>query len=362
MDRTIAIALSGGIDSLMTAALLKEQGHRLIGVHFLTGFEPAYPPIPYTQTNAGGFKHHGSQALAQLAPKADQLNIPIHIVDLRAEFKKEVVDYFVQTYQTGQTPNPCLKCNPSIKFDALFQRAKALGATHIATGHYARLKTDTKGRPRLFCAADRVKDQSYFLSRLRRNQLHRALFPLGAYTKDQTRRMAEERGIAPITPQESQDICFIRNKTYGEFLAQQPEFTPEPGPITDLDGCEVGRHPGLHLYTIGQRRGINCPSTEPFYVVRIDTAQNRLVVGRKKDLTVSSFDAYDINWITAAPQHPIHLKVRVRYRHQPVHATVYPTGAVSAQITFDMPQPGVTPGQGVAFYLGDEVLGGGWIR
>jgi tRNA-specific 2-thiouridylase len=362
MDRTIAIALSGGIDSLMTAALLKEQGHRLIGIHFLTGFEIGYPPSPGAETNDDGFEHHRSRALAQLSPMVDQLDIPIHIVDLRTEFKRQVVDYFVKTYQIGQTPNPCLICNPSIKFDILFQKAKALGASRIATGHYARLKTDTKGRIGLFCGVDRAKDQSYFLSRLHRKQLCRALFPLGGYTKDQTRQLAAKRELTPRATQESQDICFIKNGTYGDFLLQQPEFTPKPGPITDLGGRELGRHPGLHLYTIGQRRGINCPAAEPFYVVRIDAAQNRLVVGRKKDLPVSSFDVYDINWIADVPQIPVHLMVRVRYRHKPVPATVYPMDTLSARITFDVPQPAVTPGQGAVFYRGDEVLGGGWIK
>jgi tRNA-specific 2-thiouridylase len=362
MPSTIAIALSGGIDSLMTAVLLKEQGLRLFGIHFLTGFETGYQKTSTTTSVNGDFDHHRNQALRKLTPMVDQLQIPFHIIDLRAEFKTQVVDYFVNTYQEGKTPNPCLKCNPSIKFDILFEKAKKYGATHIATGHYAQLRAGANGRVRLLSGVDPIKDQSYFLSRLRQEQLHCALFPLGAFTKDQTRQMAKERGLTPTASQESQDICFIKNGTYGEFLKQQPGFSAKPGPITDVKGHELGRHPGLHLYTIGQRRGINCPAAEPYYVIRIDPDQNRLIVGLKKDLPISCFEAYDINWIVAAPRDPIHIMVRVRYRHQAVPATLNPVAPDTAQIVFDTPQPGVTPGQGAVFYHGDEVLGGGWIR
>ena len=362
MNRTIAIALSGGIDSLMTAALLKEQGHRLIGIHFLTGFETIHHNSQVSQATDGDFEDRLVQARAHLGPMIDQLGIPYHIIDLRTEFKEQVVDYFVNTYQGGQTPNPCLKCNPSIKFGILFEKIKAHGATHIATGHYARLKTGEKGHVRLYCGVDPVKDQSYFLSRLRQAQLQCALFPLGGYTKNQTRQMAEERGLKPSATQESQDICFIKNGTYGEFLNQQPEFAAKPGPITDLDGRELGRHHGLHLFTVGQRRGINCPAAEPYYVVRMDSDLNRLVVGRKKDLSISAFHTHDINWIVSSPRNPVQVMVRVRYRHQPVPATLNPLDAKTAQVIFDTPQPAVTPGQGAVFYQGDEVLGGGWIR
>ncbi|MGD9213166.1 MAG: tRNA 2-thiouridine(34) synthase MnmA [Desulfobacteraceae bacterium] len=362
MPRTIAIALSGGIDSLMTAVLLKEQGLRLFGVHFLTGFEPGNRDPSCGAAVNGDFDDLRSQTLRQLTPMVDQLDIPLHIIDLRAEFKSQVVDYFVNTYQEGKTPNPCLKCNPSIKFDTLFEKAKTYGATHIATGHYAQLKSDASGRVRLLSGIDPIKDQSYFLSRLRQEQLHRALFPLGAFTKDQTRQMAKQRCLTPAACQESQDICFIKNGTYGEFLKHQPGFSAKPGPITNAKGHELGRHPGLHLYTIGQRRGINCPAAEPYYVIGIDPDHNRLIVGLKKDLRITSFEAYDINWIVATPRNPTQITVRVRYRHQAVPATLNPVGADRAQIVFDTPHPGVTPGQGAVFYHDNEVLGGGWIR
>ncbi|MEJ2155856.1 MAG: tRNA 2-thiouridine(34) synthase MnmA [Desulfobacteraceae bacterium] len=362
MTETIAIALSGGIDSLMTAALLKDQGHKLFGIHFLTGFEKIEGKQPSKQLAADDFQRAESKTRRHLSPMMEQLDIPLHIIDLRNEFKRQVVDYFVGAYRAGKTPNPCQKCNPSIKFGLLYEAAKRHGATRMATGHYARLKPAADGRMRLLRGVDPNKDQSYFLARLRQDQLRRSLFPLGDYTKDQTRQMARNRGFQPAARQESQDICFIKTGTYGAFLKQQTGFIAKPGPIVDLDGNHLGTHNGLYLFTVGQRRGINCPSSEPYYVVRLDVAQNRLVVGRKADLAAQSFTAEGINWIIPKPASPIHIWVRVRYRHQAVPATLTPIGKDGAEVRFDTSQPAVTPGQGAVFYQEDEVLGGGWIQ
>lgn len=362
MQRTIGIALSGGIDSLVAASLLKRQGHELIGLHFLTGYESYYPNHSIKASLSAESIELKDLARRRLTTMAHQLGIPLYIIDLRTEFKSRVVDYFVHTYQRGKTPNPCLKCNPSIKFGVLFDHAKQYGVSRMATGHYAQLRSEVDGRMRLYRGVDQVKDQSYFLAGLSQQQLQHAVFPLGNLTKDQTRRMAEEMDLHPVENLESQDICFIKSSTYGQFLKQQPGFEAKPGPIMDLNGHEVGRHNGLHLFTIGQRRGINCPAAEPYYVVRIDPAKNRLVVGQKKDLPARSFEAEEINWIAPVPQVPIRIKVRVRYRHQAVPATLQPIDAARAKIIFDAPQPAVTPGQGAVFYLSDEVLGGGWIR
>jgi tRNA-specific 2-thiouridylase len=362
MPKTIAIALSGGIDSLVSAALLKEQGHQLIGIHFLTGYES----IP-TNRFSSSFSKDALIDLIGLAqerlnPMVDQLDIPLYVIDLRTEFKSRVVDYFIRTYQEGRTPNPCLQCNPSIKFTLLLKKAKRYGAAHIATGHYAQICTGSNGRMHLIRGVDPGKDQSYFLARLTQGQLKSAVLPLGRYTKDQTRQMAKEMGLRPASNQESQDICFIKNGTYGEFLATQPGFSAKPGPIVDLDGNELGQHHGLHLFTIGQRRGINCPAAEPYYVIRIEPSQNRLVVGRKNDLSVRSFVVNQINWIAPPPLESIDISVRVRYRHQAVPATLLPLDADRAEIVFKTPQNAVTPGQGAVFYDHDEVLGGGWIQ
>jgi tRNA-uridine 2-sulfurtransferase len=361
MPHRVAIALSGGIDSLVSAALLKEQGHPVIGLHFITGFELGcrHPGIPHDPNcDPAGIE---SRARRLLAPMIAPLDIPVHIIDLRREFQSRVVDYFIATYQQGRTPNPCLVCNPSIKFDILFSKALALGAECIATGHYARIERDRRNRMHLLRGIDPLKEQSYFLARLTQRQLHRAVLPLGGFTKDQTRQMAREKGLRPAAKQESQDICFIRDASYGDFLKRQPGFKPSPGIIEDLAGRPVGRHNGLYQFTVGQRRGINCPAAEPYYVVALDVARNVLVVGGKQDLRTRSCEVGQINWIDAPPVTSTEVQVRVRYRHASVPAILAPGEQTSAHITFVEPQSAVTPGQGAVFYRGDEVIGGGWI-
>lgn len=364
MAAAIAIAMSGGIDSLVSAAILKERGHHLLAVHFLTGYETGFPigeangPVQSTIMP----DDLRNQVYSVLGPMADQLNIPLNIIDLRREFNSIVVDYFVRTYQQGKTPNPCLLCNPVIKFNILYHQTKALGMDRIATGHYARNIAGSDGRRHLLHAADPHKDQSYFLARLTQEQLDRAVFPLAEFTKHQTRKFAADRGLHPVTAQESQDICFIKNGHYGEFLARQPGFVPRPGPIEDTLGRVIGRHNGLHLFTIGQRRGINCPAAQPYYVVRIDMQRNCLVVGFKEHLLTGRFRTEQINWICPPPLESLEISVKVRYRHKAVPATLTPLNEDTADIILHQPEPAVTPGQGAVFYQGDEVLGGGWIQ
>ena len=362
MPRIVAIALSGGIDSLVAAALLKEQGYQLIGLHFLTGLEKELQGSPKHSPSFGEWRTLESLARRQLAPMADQLRIPLHIVDLRTEFQDRVIDYFTATYQAGKTPNPCLVCNPSIKFDSLFEKARALGATHLATGHYARIRPDADGRMHLLRGLDPFKEQSYFLARLSQKQLTRAILPLGSHTKAQTRLMADERGLRPVSARESQDICFIKDGAYGDFLNRQPGFDSSPGVIEDLSGRPIGRHTGLHQFTVGQRRGINCPAAEPYYVVRLDTEHNTLVVGHRQALLTDRFRVSEINWITPPPGTEMQISVRVRYRHAAVPAQLLPFDAASAEVRLEAPQSAVTPGQGAVFYRDDEVLGAGWIE
>jgi tRNA-specific 2-thiouridylase len=356
MSCCTAIALSGGVDSLVAAALLKDLGHHVIALHFLTGYEkPAEP----TGTGRGAVL---DQMRAKLAPLADQLDIPLYIIDLNREFKSLVVDYFVRTYAAGRTPNPCLICNPSIKFDLLLNRAADWGAERIATGHYARIHKRPGSPCRLLRGTDPVKDQSYFLARLRQNQLKKTILPLGAMTKDQTRQAAKDRGLRPAVAQESQDVCFIRNSSYAEFLLNQEGFTVRPGPIEDTAGRTIGRHQGLYRYTVGQRRGINCPAARPYYVVRLDPARNCLVVGDKSDLMAKRCEVTQVNWIVAPPRLPIEAQVQVRYRHKAAPATIIPEADHSARVIFETPEAAVTPGQGAVFFQGEEVLGGGWIQ
>ena len=363
MSLTIAIAVSGGVDSLTAAYLLKQQGHRVFGIHFLTGYEdPSAITVPKPSRHLSGEEGHeiklGTHPVHQLA---QQLDIPVYIQDLSQVFHRCVVEYFVRTYQAGMTPNPCLECNPSIKFGSLLKIARNKGASHLATGHYARTLQDQHGHHHLLKGADPQKDQSYFLARLTPKQLARAMFPLGQLTKVEVKQMAHEAGLRPVTNQESQDVCFITADSYSAFLEQQPGFVPRPGPIEDLQGNIIGKHQGLHHFTIGQRRGINCPAAEPYYVVKIDTQRNVLQVGHKKDTFRHGCRVTDINWIQNPPQTPIQIQARVRYRHRAVAAILRPVNERTAMVEFEAPQDALTPGQGAVFYAGEEVLGGGWI-
>jgi tRNA-specific 2-thiouridylase len=336
---------------MMAAHALKQQGHHVIGIHFLTGFEtPVHRPKVNSETPSHPIMEIGNQ-----------VGISIKLLDCRHAFKEQVVDYFIHTYFAGQTPNPCMVCNPAIKFGSVLAYARKLGADRLATGHYARIKRDSSGNFHLHKGMDRHKDQSYFLARLTQSQLARACFPLGDMKKSDVRQLAEKNGLHPITGKESQDACFVKQRSYGEFLLKQSGYTPAPGPIVDRQGTLLGQHKGLHLFTIGQRRGINCPAPEPYYVVKLDRKHNRLVVGSKSDLLTSTCRVVDINWINDPPTAPITVLTRIRYRHQEVAGTLFPKGKSSAEVRFKSPQAAITPGQGAVFYQRDEVLGGGFI-
>ncbi|OQY58516.1 MAG: tRNA 2-thiouridine(34) synthase MnmA [Desulfobacteraceae bacterium 4572_88] len=344
MNPDIAIAVSGGIDSLVAAQLLKEQGHEVIGIHFLTGYE-----TPLSAQNP-------------VEKIGEQIGIRVETVDCGAAFQSKVVDYFTQTYLSGQTPNPCLVCNPSIKFGTLLSFARELGASSLATGHYARIRKDRAGHFHLLRGLDQKKDQSYFLSFLSQKQLAAACFPLGEMSKPEVIQLAARKNLIPVEKGESQDVCFIRGRTYGEFLAEHQGVVPKPGAIEDVSGNVIGQHKGLHLFTIGQRRGINCPASEPYYVVQTDMKKNRLVVGFKKELFSSECQVTGINWIHEPPASPVRVLARLRYRHQAAPAILSPTDPRTAIVRFETPQTAITPGQGAVFYQKDEVLGGGWIE
>jgi tRNA-specific 2-thiouridylase len=365
MKPLTAIALSGGVDSLVAAYLLKEQGHNLIGIHFITGYEtephsgdknkffPNTDPSPSAPA-----KKDGVHITSQLS---NRLGIDVKPLDCRMDFKRKVVDYFTRTYQAGQTPNPCMVCNSIIKFGAVFEFAHKLGASTLATGHYAEITRDHQGRFHLIKGVDPKKEQSYFLALMSQKQLARTLFPLGKMTKSQVIELAQKNGLDPVKKGESQDVCFIRNKNYGEFLALQEGFEPKPGRIEDVNGNLLGSHRGLHLFTIGQRRGINRPHSEPYYVVSMDPGQNLLTVGFKKDLLSFECRVNDINWIHQKPSSPISVRTRVRYRHNAAASTIFPVDEKTARVRFEKAQSAITPGQCAVFYQDDEVLGGGWI-
>jgi len=352
MKPLTAIAVSGGIDSLMAAHLLKENGHNVIGVHFVTGYEN---PLSDNSQSVHPADSHKIFSIAK------QLGIDIKILDCSVEFKKNVVDYFIQTYNAGQTPNPCMVCNPLIKFGTVFNFARKHGASTLATGHYARIKEDRHGKFHLFKGIDPKKDQSYFLARLTQQHLAGARFPLGNVKKSDVIQLAGMKGFKPVNTGESQDVCFIKGKNYGDFLARHKGFEPKSGLIKDVDGNILGEHKGLHLFTIGQRRGINCPASEPYYVIQIDIRKNLLTVGFKKDLLASQCKVENINWIQEEPIQPINIQTRIRYRHTAVASMLTPDNGKTATVRFEKPQEAVTPGQCAVFYQGDEVLGGGWI-
>ncbi len=346
---TIAVALSGGIDSLTAAHILKQEGHKLIGLHFSTGFE-----------NVSKDKHIYELAKAKAKRLGKILGIQVYAVNLEKQFKDVVISYFVNSYSSGITPNPCLVCNPAIKFGVLAGWVRKIGASRLATGHYARRIIDSDGRVHLFRGLDRAKDQSYFLARLNRSQLRMALFPLGELKKTQVFEIANQNNIHPLEKQESQDVCFITGSK-NQFLENQPEFKIQPGPVSDLEGNILGCHQGLHRFTVGQRKGINIPAKHAYYVVRIDWSENRLVVGNKEDTFSKCCAVKKIKWINPPAKPVLQLSVRIRYRHRAAPATVELNGD-KALVRFDQPQSSVTPGQGAVFYQGEEVLGGGWIE
>ncbi len=354
MNKTVAVALSGGLDSAVTAALLKKENYRVIGLHFLTGYE--FPPSESTP----------SRPLSRINPWAqrvsEQIDIPFEVIDCSEAFERVVVRYFIDAYRSGRTPNPCMVCNQRIKFGPVLERAKELGASILATGHYARIRRKANGEFCLLKGSDLAKDQSYFLARLTQQQLGRAMFPLGSYTKKQVQEIAKDCGLTSSLARESQELCFVRHKGYKEFLSVSAGFPIEPGLIANTKGQTIGHHQGLHAYTVGQRRGIGIPGPAPYYVIRLEREQNRLVIGSKSDLAATECMVSDINWIAAEPpDKAVSVKTRIRYRHQEAESILTPVGLHTAKIRFSRAQYAVTPGQAAVFYQGERVLGGGWI-
>jgi len=356
MKPKIAVAISGGIDSLITAFLLKQEGYDVMGIHFITGFETELIDQPDRASRY--LNNHPVQK--KIKTVEDQLGIPITILDCRKEFQEKVVQYFTSSYLQGQTPNPCLVCNPQIKFGVLLEYAKSVGATQLATGHYVKKQLDLNGVSHLFKGDDQQKDQSYFLGFLTQKQLADACFPLGSMHKSTVKKIATENRLQPVANKESQDICFIHGKSYIDFLHNQ-SILFKPGIITDRKGNTLGEHKGLHFFTIGQRKGINCPSSAPYYVLQLDTENNRIIVGEKQDLYSSGCTVKDVNWIIEPSSFPITCSVKIRYQHKPAPAAIDTDDTNQIRIRFQTSQLSVTPGQGAVFYNENEVIGGGWI-
>ncbi|HBZ55337.1 MAG TPA: tRNA 2-thiouridine(34) synthase MnmA [Syntrophobacteraceae bacterium] len=353
----VAVAMSGGVDSLRAATLLKQQGHDLIALHMRL-----LPDSPGLCPGTASLRQSREDDLKDLV---QWLGIPCHIVDLRASFETLVIQPFVAAYLSGLTPNPCSICNPQIKFGLLLNEARRLGADCLATGHYARLLPPDDRQPRfgLQRGRDPVKDQSYFLYGLTQDQLARAVFPLGECMKTEVQAWAEQN-VGARVPEESQEICFIPSGRYRDYLEERlgVKLQGQLGDIVDLQGSLLGQHQGIHGYTVGQRRGLGIASTAPYYVLALQPETNRVVVGRAQDLSQAELPVEHVNWLSiAAPSQAIRCEVRIRHQHRPAPATLIPVGTDGVLVHFDQPQRAVTPGQAAVFYDHDVVLGGGTI-
>ena len=352
----VLVGLSGGVDSSTAAALLVEQGYEVIGVTLKLWSHDCFTP------SEDLFKCCGARAVADVRAVCERLGIEFYLIDEAAEFRRHVIQYFANEYRAGRTPNPCVLCNERLKFGTLFDRADALGAQYVATGHYARVERRADGRMLLRRGRDPRKDQSYFLFSLRQSQLARALFPLGDRTKVETRHTARQRQLATAEKPESMEICFVPDNDYGRFLRQTRLARMEAGEIVDLQGRVLGRHDGIEFYTIGQRRGLGLAAGRPLYVVDLDPERNRVVVGDAADLNRDEFVVERCNWIPFdAPEGPVAATVKIRYNHPGTPATIMPLDGDRARIRLHTPQRAITPGQAAVFYEDDLVLGGGWI-
>lgn len=355
MSERVVVAMSGGVDSSLAAALLVEQGYEVVGVMLRLWAEDGAPGAAVNRCCTPE-----AQALARYV--ANLLEIPFYVLDVQAPFKTQVVDFFIQGYSSGVTPNPCLQCNRHIRFGHLLRHALALGARYLATGHYARVR-QANGRYQLLKGVDERKDQSYVLHILTQQELAHALFPVGGYAKAKVREMARERGLPVADRPESQDLCFLADGDYRRFLARHAPDAVRPGPIMDTAGRRLGQHQGLPFYTIGQRKGLGLSGPEPLYVIATDPATNTLIVGTRAELGRDRFQVQPVNWISGeAPAAPFRCTVKIRYKASEVPATVTPLEGGYAEVITDELLYGVTPGQAAVFYDGEVVLGGGLIR
>ena len=345
--------MSGGVDSSVAAALLKEQGYEVMGMMLRLWSEPGKENSNRCCT---------PDSMAQARRVAAKLEIPFYVIDAKDVFRETVVQYFLDGYARGETPNPCLICNRQIRWTFLLEHALALGAEYMATGHYVRIGKDERGHSQLLRAVDRGKDQSYVLHVLTQEKLKHALFPVGDYPKTEIRAIAEKHGLPTASRKDSQDLCFLAGEDYRNFLQRNAAEMLRPGGIVTRDGGYLGEHSGLANYTIGQRKGLGIASPVPLYVLAKDAVTNSLIVGTQAELGSHELTARDVNWVSGEPpREAFQAEVKIRYTAKEAQALVTPLDGNRVRVRFDAPQRDITAGQAAVFYEGDILLGGGII-
>ena len=356
MGKKVVVGMSGGVDSSVAAYLLKQQGYDVVGVTMQIWQDESHEEIE----NKGGCC--GLSAVDDARRVAAMLDIPYYVMNFKSEFKRDVIDYFVREYLAGRTPNPCIACNRYVKWESLLTRSIQIGADYIATGHYARICELPNGRYAIRNSVTAKKDQTYALYNLTQEQLKRTLMPIGDYTKEQVRKIAEDIGLMVAGKPDSMEICFVPDNDYASFIEKETGVTSVPGDFVDVDGNVIGKHKGVIHYTVGQRKGLGIALGKPAFVVAIRPEQNQVVIGEDRDVYTERLYANNLNFMAVDDiSEPVHVKAKIRYSHEGAYCTVRKIDSDTIECIFDQPVRAVTPGQAVVLYDGEYVLGGGTI-